>query len=158
MIAATGHCPFCRNIAGIPAPRSGPCAVITEDELTFTFVNPVAMGGSPGHVLVVPRRHAAGFLDLTEQEAAAIMKAAQRVTQAIQTVQQPDGILIQQRNGEAAGQDVFHYHLHVIPRAAGAPFPPDRWLPFTPDAERAELAARLRCSLQQEGPATESPR
>lgn len=147
-------CPFCRNMAGIPAPRSGPCAVITEDELTFTFVNPVDMGGSPGHTLIIPRRHAATFLDLTADEAAAIMKAAQQITQAIQTLLQPDGILIEQRNGEAAGQDVWHYHLHVIPRANGAPFPPERRLPFTPSGQRAELGIQLRNTLRGQAPPT----
>jgi histidine triad (HIT) family protein len=140
-------CPFCRNLAGLPAPKSGPCAPVILDDLTLTFVNPVALGGHAGHLLVIPRRHAATLLDLTDDESSAVMKAARRAVHAIETVLHPDGILLLQRNGAAAGQEVFHFHLHIIPRAHGTPFPPDSWIPLTPNNERVALAQRLRTAM-----------
>ena len=71
---------------------------------------------NPGHVLVASKRHAVTLLDLTSEEAAAVMQTAQRVAQATQTAFAPDGISLFQANGAAGGQTVFHFHLHVLPR------------------------------------------
>lgn len=140
-------CPFCQNLAGIPAPRSGPCVPVILDDLTLTFVNPVALGSHEGHLLVIPRRHAPTFLDLTEDEAIAVMKAARRAVRAVDSALHPDGILLIQRNGEAAGQEVHHYHLHIIPRSSGTPFPPEEWLPFIPTTDKQDIARRLRDAM-----------
>ena len=77
------------------------------------------------------------------------MRATRRAARAIETELHPDGILLLQRNGEAAGQEVFHYHLHIIPRASGTPYPPESWLPFTPVDERANLGRRLRAAMTE---------
>ncbi|WP_280189532.1 HIT family protein [Delftia sp. PS-11] len=107
-----GQCIFCRLVAGeIPSAR------ICEDEQTIAFMDIGQV--NPGHVLVASKRHAVTLLDLTPDEAGAVMRTAQRVAGAVQQAFDPDGISLFQANGAAGGQTVFHFHLHVLPRHAG---------------------------------------
>jgi histidine triad (HIT) family protein len=107
-----GHCIFCKIAAGeIPA------AKIYEDALTVAFMDIGQV--NPGHVLVASKRHAVTVLELTAEEAAAIMQTAQRVAVAAQAAFDPDGITLFQANGAAGGQTVFHFHMHVLPRHEG---------------------------------------
>ncbi|GAB3363117.1 MULTISPECIES: HIT family protein [Giesbergeria] len=106
-----GQCIFCRLVAGeIPAAR------VYEDTLTIAFMDIGQV--NPGHVLVATKRHAATLLDITPQEAAAVMQTAQRVASAIQATFDPPGITLLQANGREGDQTVFHFHLHVVPRHA----------------------------------------
>ena len=107
-----GQCIFCKIVAGdIPA------AKVYEDALTVAFMDIGQV--NPGHVLVASKRHAVTVLDLTPEEAAAVMQTAQRVAAAAEVAFAPDGITLFQANGAAGGQTVFHFHLHVLPRHAG---------------------------------------
>ncbi len=107
-----GHCIFCKIVAGdIPA------AKVYEDELTVAFMDIGQV--NPGHVLVASKRHAVTVLDLTAEEAAAVMQTAQRIAHAAQQAFAPDGITLFQANGAAGGQTVFHFHMHVLPRHEG---------------------------------------
>ena len=106
-----GQCIFCRLIAGeIPASR------VYEDARTLAFLDLGQL--NPGHSLVVVKRHAATLLDLTADEAAAAMRTAHRVAQGIQAAFAPAGLTLLQCNGEAGGQTVGHFHIHVVPRHA----------------------------------------
>ena len=106
-----GHCIFCRLVAGdIPAAR------VYEDELTVAFMDIGQV--NPGHVLVATKRHAATLLDITPEEAAAVMQTAQRVAQAVRAAFDPPGLTLLQANGRERDQTVFHFHLHVVPRHA----------------------------------------
>lgn len=106
-----GECIFCRLIAGeIPA------AKVYEDELTLAFMDIGQV--NPGHVLVATKRHAATLLDITAEEATAVMQTAQRVARAVQAVFDPPGLTLLQANGREGDQTVFHFHLHVVPRHA----------------------------------------
>ena len=106
-----GQCIFCRLAAGeIPA------AHVYEDELTLAFMDIGQV--NPGHVLVATRRHAATLLDITPEEAAAVMQTAQRVAQAVRAAFDPPGLTLLQANGREGDQTVFHFHLHVVPRHA----------------------------------------
>lgn len=88
--------------------------VIAESELTITLVTPVQF--EVGQCCVVTRRHVGTLLDLTDQEGAAIIKAAREVAQALLATYKPLGILTFQNNGVYSGQEVPHYHFHVVPR------------------------------------------
>ena len=105
-----------------PADRCAFCR-IKPDELIDE--NPLAAGlrathpVSPGHALIVPRRHVADFFDLTDQEKAAIWVLIDPVRQAIGEEHRPDGYNLGLNNGTAAGQTIMHAHLHVIPRYTG---------------------------------------
>ncbi|WP_202758107.1 HIT family protein [Delftia acidovorans] len=107
-----GQCLFCRLVAG-----EIPSAKVFEDEQTIAFMDIGQV--NPGHVLVASKRHAVTLLDLTPDEAGAVMRTAQRVAQAVQAAFDPDGISLFQANGAAGGQTVFHFHLHVLPRHGG---------------------------------------
>lgn len=106
-----GNCIFCRLIAGeVSASR------VYEDAETLAFMDLGQV--NPGHVLVAVKRHAATLLDLTPDEAAAAMRTAQRIAQAIRDTFNPPGITLLQANGKEGDQTVFHFHLHVVPRHA----------------------------------------
>ena len=106
-----GQCIFCRLVAGeIPA------ATVYEDRLTIAFMDIGQV--NPGHVLVATKRHAATLLDITPEEAAAVMQTAQRMAQAVHRAFDPPGITLLQANGREGDQTVFHFHLHVVPRHA----------------------------------------
>ena len=130
-------CIFCRIIAGeIPSHK-----VYEDDEaLAFLDINPATRG----HTLVIPKQHAPDLFGITPESASAVTRGTQRVAQIMRSVLQPDGINVLQNNGGAAGQVVFHYHVHVIPRWEG-----DRalgmWRPGATDhAVLSALATELR--------------
>jgi diadenosine tetraphosphate (Ap4A) HIT family hydrolase len=124
-------CEICETVAG----RST-VPVIAESELTMTVVTPVQF--EVGQCCVVPRRHVATLLELTDQEGAAVIKAAREVAKALVATYDPLGILTFQNNGVYSGQEVPHYHFHVVPRQPGSDWgigPPQ--LHKFPDAGRA---------------------
>jgi len=91
-----------------------PAAIIYEDEQVIAFMD--AFPSTKGHALVVPKSHHADVLSLPVPDLQAATAIAQRVAQTQKRVLQPDGIIISQFNGAAAGQTIFHYHIHVAPR------------------------------------------
>ena len=105
-------CVFCKIRDGqIPSMR------IDEDERTLTFmdINPL----SPGHCLVVTKRHAPTLFEAEPEDLQAAIVAARRVALAIREGLKPDGLNLLQANGAAAFQSVPHFHLHLIPRWTG---------------------------------------
>jgi diadenosine tetraphosphate (Ap4A) HIT family hydrolase len=74
---------------------------------------------SPGHALIVPRRHEPDFFSLTGEEQAAVVALVNPVRAALDEEFGPDGYNLGVNNGKAAGQTILHTHLHVIPRYAG---------------------------------------
>lgn len=104
-----GQCIFCRLVAG-----EIPSAKVCEDALTVAFMDIGQV--NPGHVLVATKRHAVTLLDITPEEAAAVLQTAQRVARAAQAAFDPPGMTLFQANGPVGGQTVFHFHLHVLPR------------------------------------------
>jgi diadenosine tetraphosphate (Ap4A) HIT family hydrolase len=73
-----------------------------------------------GQCIVVPIRHAPTLLELNDEEVAAVMSTARRLTQAMVKAFAPDGLLLYQNNGLGSGQEVPHFHLHVVPRQEGS--------------------------------------
>jgi histidine triad (HIT) family protein len=94
-----------------------PCVKIYEDDKTFAFMD--VMPQAEGHTLVVPKEEAENIFALSPEGAAALMATAQKVAKAVKTATGCPGLMLVQLNGKAAGQSVFHIHLHIIPRAAG---------------------------------------
>jgi histidine triad (HIT) family protein len=87
---------------------------VARDEHVLTLLN--GRQYETGQCIVVPVRHAPTLLELTDAEGAAVMRAARRIAAAMLEVFAPDGVLLYQNNGEAVGQEVPHFHLHVVPR------------------------------------------
>jgi histidine triad (HIT) family protein len=106
-------CEICETLAG----RST-VPVIAESELAITVVTPVQF--EVGQCCVVTRRHVATLLDLTDEEGAAVMKAAREVAQALLATYNALGVLTFQNNGVYSGQETPHYHFHVVPRQPGS--------------------------------------
>lgn len=102
-------CVFCEMTAG----RLDK-GVVEETGLTFTIVNQRQF--ETGQALVISRRHTPMLLDLTDEEAAAIMAATRRLAAALVAAYAPDGITLYQNNGMASRQEVPHFHMHVVPR------------------------------------------
>lgn len=106
-------CEMCETLAG----RST-VPIITECEHTITVVSPMQF--EVGQCCVITRRHIGTLLDLTDLEGAAVIKAAREVAQALLATYKPLGILTLQNNGVYSGQEVPHYHFHVVPRQPGS--------------------------------------
>ena len=75
-----------------------------------------------GHTLIVPKRHGENLFEVEAGDLDAIIRASVSLGEALKRVFAPDGIAVIQLNGAAAGQTVFHYHMHLIPRMEGEPF------------------------------------
>ncbi len=105
-------CVFCGIVAG-----ELPSYDLYEDDevLAFLDVNPAA----EGHALVIPKDHHERVTDLDAETTAAVFNAAREVAAAQEAALDPDGFNLFQTNGAAAGQEVFHAHVHVIPRNEG---------------------------------------
>ena len=105
-------CIFCKILAG-----EIPSTTVYEDEhcKAILDVNPAARG----HVIVLPKVHAADIFEIPDEALGHAMCAAKKVAIALKKAYHCDGVNIVQNNGEVAGQTVFHLHIHVIPRFAG---------------------------------------
>jgi histidine triad (HIT) family protein len=137
-------CVFCKLLSG-----ELELSVIHEDDLCVAFmdVQPI----NPGHALVVPRKHAPYLADLEAEDGAQVFRVAQRVAAALRDCGvKCEGVNFFLADGEAAGQEVFHVHLHVFPRYSGDGFglnlPPD--YQDRPNREELnEIAQRIRGSF-----------
>lgn len=94
-----------------------PCHKVYETEKVIAFMD--VMPQADGHVLVVPKARARNLLDVEPDVLANLMIEVQRVAKAVRKAFQAEGVLIQQFNEAAAGQTVFHLHVHIVPRSEG---------------------------------------
>jgi len=134
-------CVFCNIVAG-----QIPSAKVHEDELTLAFMDIGEV--NPGHVLVAAKPHVENIFGLDDTLAAAVFRTAARVARAVQKAYSPEGVTLYQANGSAAGQTVFHFHLHLVPR-----YDKDgmrlTWPTKNPPREQLEAnAAKLRAALE----------
>lgn len=97
-----------------------PSIRLYEDDHTLAFMD--VMPQVEGHVLVIPKCEACNLLDLPGDYAAAMMHTTQLVGRAVQQAFEAPGFMIAQLNGAAAGQTVFHIHMHILPRFDGIEF------------------------------------
>ncbi|ANU12482.1 histidine triad nucleotide-binding protein [Planococcus halocryophilus Or1] len=103
------NCIFCKIIAGeIPSVK------IYEDEHVFAFMDIMPL--SKGHTLLIPKTHREFVYDMTPEEAGNLFAVAPKIAKAINETFQPEGMNLLNNNGAKAGQSVFHFHLHFIPR------------------------------------------
>ncbi|MCP4000843.1 MAG: HIT family protein [Gammaproteobacteria bacterium] len=91
-----------------------PAIKVYEDKETLAFMD--VMPQAPGHTLVIPKSAAENLFDLKMTVGAAVLATTQKVADAVRTAMQADGIMLNQFNGPAAGQTVFHFHVHIVPR------------------------------------------
>lgn len=124
-------CYFCDIVTG----KAGGWNLLTEGQLTVTLLN--GRQFETGQSIICPKRHAPTLLDLSAAESAEIMAAAQRLSGLLLDEHDAEGILLYQNNGVASGQEVPHFHLHVVPRRAGSD-----WGLGPPHIERLEHEGR----------------
>ena len=140
-------CIFCKILAG-----EAEVSLVYRDETCAAFmdIQPI----NPGHLIEVPVRDAANLSELKEEEGAQMFRLAQRLASALRRCGvRCEGVNFLLADGEAAGQEVFHVHLHVLPRYGndgfGFKFPagyrhkPER-------KELTELAEKIRCAFETE--------
>ncbi len=137
-------CVFCQIVR-----KESPASLVYEDAacLAFMDIRPV----NPGHVLVIPRKHAVLISEMAPDEFAGLFSAAQKVAAGVRAAGlRCEGVNLLLADGEAAGQEIFHVHVHVFPRFVGDGFgfhfgrgsahPPDR-------RELDEHARRIRSAI-----------
>lgn len=107
------NCIFCKIIAG-----EIPSNTIYEDEEFRVILD--ASPAAKGHALILPKEHYADLYDIEEETAARAMKLAKKLAGHMTEVLKCDGFNLVQNNHEVAGQTVFHFHMHLIPRYKNA--------------------------------------
>jgi len=142
--AASHTCPFCDLIHG-----AGEVSMCFEDAevVAFMDIQPV----NAGHLLVVPREHYESIEDIPPSLASHLFQVSMQLAPVVKHVAGAEGLNLVVNSGVAAGQDVFHYHVHVIPRKPGDGF--DIPLPFAgsemPDRTVLDMnAARIIAALR----------
>lgn len=123
--------------------REIPAEIVYEDDDTIAFldVKPINIG----HTLVVPKEFARNIFDVEEKTLEAVMRTVQKVARALRDTG-AEGVNIGINNESAAGQEVFHFHVHVIPRYASDGL--EHWHGKEVSAnESAEIASKLRVKL-----------
>jgi histidine triad (HIT) family protein len=129
---AMDNCIFCKIIA-----RKIPGYIVDEDESIIVFMS------LENHPMIVPKAHIPDIFSLSVETASQIMTRAIHISAATKAATAADGIYITQTNGKAAGQDVFHYHMHIYPK----------WLdgrkPETSAEARQAMMAMIRDEMMQ---------
>jgi diadenosine tetraphosphate (Ap4A) HIT family hydrolase len=131
------NCTFCRIIR-----HEIPAYIITEDEHIIVFLS------KENHPLVVPRQHIPNIYALDEATAACIMRAAILIARAVKAGLQCEGIYLTQANEPAAGQDVFHVHLHIYPRWHAVDFLSQQSAHRVSEADKQETWKQIRAAMK----------
>jgi histidine triad (HIT) family protein len=121
-----------------------PCHKIYEDEDTLAILD--IMPRTPGHALVITKEKARDLFDVSPQALAKLMAVVQKLAPKIKDAMGAEGVLIQQFNGAAAGQTVFHLHVHIIPRKQGETLKPHAGK-MEDQAKLAAAAEKIRRKL-----------
>ena len=130
------NCIFCKLANG-----DIPTATVYEDEYLRAIMD--AAPANKGHIIILPKSHAANIYELEDEYVSMAFVLAKKLAVALKKLTGCDGVNILQNNGEAAGQTVFHFHVHVIPR-----FKDDDctivWKPTSyEDGEASEVAKKI---------------
>jgi histidine triad (HIT) family protein len=133
-------CIFCRIVR-----KQAPSSIIYEDKTVMAFldIRPLNLG----HSLVVPKAHYIDIFDIPENELCNVHIVSKLISPAIKTATKADGISIIQQNGKSAGQDIFHLHVHVVPRFEGQKMPNFNDLKPVERNKLDEMAKKIRQHL-----------
>ncbi len=134
-------CIFCQI-----ARKEAPASVIYEDKKVMAFmdIRPV----SEGHTLIIPKQHYVDIFDTPDELLAATHVVTKKIAAATKTATNADGISIVQQNGKAAGQDIFHLHVHVIPRFEGVKVPQFEQMDFMDRKTLDAVAQKIKQNLE----------
>ena len=134
-------CIFCKILN-----KQAPASIIYEDEtlLAFLDIRPL----NEGHTLVIPKRHYVDIFDIPEDQLSQVHKVVKQVSVAIKKATNSDGISIIQQNGKAADQDIFHFHVHVVPRFEGQKLPSFSALKEVERTKLDDMAKKIKQQLK----------
>jgi histidine triad (HIT) family protein len=133
-------CIFCKIVSG-----AAPAQRVYEDEHTLAFMDIFPV--TDGHTLIITKDHYENLFAASSAALQAVAATAKRVAHALEETLAPEGMMVFQLNGAAAGQTVFHYHMHLLPRTAGEPLALHTRVPGDPQrlaTLATALAARVR--------------
>lgn len=133
------NCIFCKIANG-----EIPSNTLYEDE-RFRVILDISPA-SKGHAILLPKNHAKNLFELSTEDAKYVLPVVQKVAAAMQRALKCDGVNILQNNGEAAGQTVFHYHMHIIPRYEGDQVQ----IGWKPGTEQDVISAEMIQQIQKE--------
>ena len=138
-------CPFCSLIKGREVVESQlkSTDIIHQTADVTTFIATRKYPNNKGHVLIVPNEHFENIYDLPLDISAKVHALSRDVALAMKSEYQCDGIMLRQHNEPAGDQNIWHYHLHVIPRYENDDFHNSHKFSFDAD-ERAQYASKLR--------------
>lgn len=130
-------CIFCAIVAG-----QAPAEVLDSDEHTISImdINPA----TPGHALVIPRRHSKDLIEINSYDLRHTFAAAQQLTMRMAEALKPAGFNLLNACGAAAWQTVFHFHVHVIPRYEDDPLK----LPWIPRGAEMDEITRIAAQIR----------
>lgn len=111
-LAFDESCVFCRIVR-----KQAPASIVYEDREVIAFLDIRPL--NKGHTLVIPKAHHADIFDTPTDQISQVHRVTKQIALAVKKAVHADGISIIQQNGEAAGQDIFHLHVHVVPRFKG---------------------------------------
>jgi histidine triad (HIT) family protein len=136
------NCIFCQIVAG-----NAQSQIVFENDKVMAFMD--VMPASSGHTLLVTKNHYDNVLDASPEDIAEIGKISVAIAKAVKQASGADGIGVHQLNGAAAGQTVFHYHMHFIPQFDGVSVAIHSREMGDP-ASIAVMADKVRLALAQE--------
>lgn len=139
-MSAKPDCIFCAIVAG-----RAPAARIAESAHALAFLD--LFPAAEGHALVIPKVHYENLFESDEETLPDVHLLARRVALAMRRALAPDGMMVFQLNGAAAGQTVFHYHAHLLPRTAGSELR-IHGRKKADESRLSELAARIAAALE----------
>jgi histidine triad (HIT) family protein len=128
--------------------REIPAEIVYEDADTLAFLD--IAPNSPGHTLVVPKTPSRNLIDIEDDAYLAVMKTVKKIAPVVQKAMEAEGFNILVNNESEAGQQVFHTHVHIIPRyktAAFQKFPPGKPNVKTTPEDLKEVADKIRSAL-----------
>jgi histidine triad (HIT) family protein len=132
-----GSCIFCRI-----AQKQVPASLVYEDEKVVAFLDIRPL--NEGHTLVIPKEHYENIFDVPQELIAYLHGITKRVALAVEKATKADGISIIQQNGKAASQEIFHLHVHVIPRYEGQKLPSFSEISEADKEKLSQTAAKIR--------------
>ena len=139
-MASDEDCIFCKIVA-----KQAPSSILFEDDVVMAFMDIRPL--TEGHVLVIPKAHYVDLFDIPVKELAAVHILAKTIAIAVKRVTGADGISIIEQNGKAAGQDIFHLHVHLIPRFTGMKLPSFNDLKVIERSKLDAMAKKIRSFL-----------
>ncbi len=135
------ECLFCRIVR-----KEEPASIVYEDDDTMAFLD--INQGVRGHLLVVPKAHYVNLLDIDPEAAAAVARTVVKLAPALKEAMGADGINLWQATGWEAGQRVFHFHVHMIPRHSGDGLPFGKFARLS-RAEMDRLAEEIKQRMRE---------